>query len=426
MNARIVLVCFAVSLASCSTPDAAPDGGFLVDATFLDGTTPSDATAEDAGATDAGATDAGATDAGATDAGGRDDAGEPGTSCDGPGVSRGMPGSADLDRLPDGATRFFYAGPDELSSVRCNAIDDPQTLYYDVYTPAGSSDATVLYLHGGGYNVGNANFEPIADACRQLTALGTHCVSIEYRRGFTLDPSAVSGMDLTAEDAGRFREILEMARFDVLEAWDHLDAQAAALELPRRYVVVGESAGGSLASRVTLTNLARRHSILGTIIGFGTHEATEALAPEIDFPVVLQGGLLDGIQPAFENHIWFDDDMPIAKGLFDLAEELRDAGVPTRVYVNGQQGHGFGSYQSEDGTIEHYVEALAFFRAIARRQPADEFVEWRFQHDDCEAGIIAGTTRVPGTRYDPRQADLETGLSPADVGLLRGSPRPCR
>ena len=43
MNARIVLVCFAVSLASCSTPDAAPDGGFLVDATFLDGTTPSDA-----------------------------------------------------------------------------------------------------------------------------------------------------------------------------------------------------------------------------------------------------------------------------------------------------------------------------------------------------------------------------------------------
>ena len=414
---------FVLAVCSCASPGADPrDAG-------------PDARLDAAPLADGGPSDSGSTDAGeALDAAARDasvsldadtDGGDGGATCTGRGVSRGMPGSEDLNRMPDGAMRFYYAGTDELSSVRCNAIGDPQTLYYDLYSPSESSDATVLYLHGGGYNVGNANNESIADACRQLTSLGVHCASLEYRRGFTLDPSAVSGTDLSADDAARFRVILEMARRDVLDAWADLDARAAALGTPRQYVVIGESAGGSLASRVALTLTEPRPIVRGVIVGFGTHESTEPVVEDIDFPVVLQGGLLDPIQPAFDNHIWFDPDMPVAKGLFDLADELRGAGVPTRLYVNAQQGHGFGSYQGGDGTIQHYAESLAFFRAFARGEPVEEFTEWRFQNDDCDAGVVAGVTRESGVRYDPRQADLESGLSPAEVNMLRDRPRPC-
>lgn len=360
------------------------------------------------------------------------DAMEPDSSvdpCDGPGTSRGIPGDERLDRIEEGVTRVYYAGTDAETSQRCNAIGDAQVLYYDVYpapeTPVG---ATAIYIHGGGYNVGYANNGGIVDACNQLIEQGLHCVALEYRRGFTAGGDlSVTEVDLTPDDAAAFRAILAMAREDVLDAWDHVHDNATELGVPQRYVVMGESAGGSLASRVTLTNPDLDKDVLGAVVGFGTHESSEPVV-STGFPVVIQGGLFDETSPAYNAAIWFDEDMPIAKGLFNLRDELLEMGVPTRLYINGHQGHGFGDYMDDEGTIVHYPEALAFFRAVESGESPENFTEWQFVMDDCDQdpAVTAGDRiRTEGFRYDPRQADFESGLSPAEVIELRGPPTRC-
>lgn len=349
--------------------------------------------------------------------------------CDGPGVSRGMLGDPKLNNVPPGVTRVLYAGATPEDSQRCNALGDAQVLYYDVYpAPTTPAEITVIYLHGGGYNVGYANNGDIAQASQQLRDLGAQVISIEYRRGFTesegeeLPPARL--VDMTAEDAANFRVILEMAKQDVLDAWDHLHNRRTELGLPDRYVLIGESAGGSLVSRVTLTNAALDKNVLGVVAGFGTHEYNEPVV-STGFPVVIQGGLMDPISPVYSNHIWFDEDMPKAKGLFELRDELLGLNVPVRLYINGQQGHGFGSYR-ESGTILHYADSLQFFRDEFLGNSPESFTEWSFVQRDCdiEPNIQAGDRlRTPEFRYDPRQEQLRNGAHPDEVVTAFGQPQ---
>lgn len=413
-----------LSFAGCGTGNMPDDDAGSADAAMTDaGPTPDTGAGGDAGIDAQVVADGGPVDGGPGSDGGPD-AGE----CDGEGTSRGMLGDERLDRIAEGVTRVYYAGADAETSQRCNAVRDAQVLYYDVYpAPEAPIGATAIYIHGGGYNVGYANNGSISEACAQLIAEGLHCVAVEYRRGFVAGGDlSVTEVDLTPEDSAAFRVILEMARQDVVDAWDHLHADRA-LGLPPRYVVLGESAGGSLASRVTLTDPGLDKDVLGVVVGFGTHEDTEPVVSH-DFPVVIQGGLFDHISPAYSAPIWFDDDMPTAKGLFELRDELLGLGVPTRMYLNAHQGHGFGSYEDEAGTIVHYPEAIAFFREVQAGGTPENFTEWQFEFDDCdqEPVVRAGDRlRTPGFRYDPRQADFEEGLTPDAVRERRGRPARC-
>ncbi|MFK7992196.1 MAG: alpha/beta hydrolase [Sandaracinaceae bacterium] len=350
-----------------------------------------------------------------------------GTGCSGAGTSRGILGDPQLERLPAGATRVYYAGVDEATSQRCNALGDPQVLYYDLYpAPATPNGTTVLYLHGGGYNVGYANNGSISTMCEQLRSLGSHCVALEYRRGFVAGGDiAVTEVELTAEDAARFEITLEMALTDVLDAWAHLDARAGERGTPTDYIVMGESAGGSLASRMVLTRDEPK-SVVGAVIGFGTHRATERVVESVDFPVAVQGGLFDTTSPAYDNAIWFDADMPVARGLVDLYTELRAHGTPAFLYLNLHAGHGLAQYQEADGTALHYPEVIRWFLDARDGVPVESGIEHHYRYDDCEQAPprMAGD-RVRGNdglRYDPVMADLENGDHPEDVMARYGRP----
>ncbi len=343
------------------------------------------------------------------------------------GASVGQVDDPKVQQVPQDAIRYYYAGPDLASSVRTNALGDDQVLYYDVYPPTAPDLRVVaIYIHGGGYNVGYANNGGLEVNIDQLRAMGFWCVSPEYRRGWQGDGSGgASEADLTPAEAALFLEAVDLATEDVLDAWHHLHTVVRKdLGLGFRYMVAGESAGGSLASRITLTNPNLNRQVVGAIIGFGTHSDQE---PTVNhgFPVVIQGGLFDPIQPAYSNHQWFDADMPVGKGLFELYDELSQQGQPARLLISAQKGHGFGAYKNADGSAAHYAEAVQFFKDVYRGASPPNYIEYKFSRNDPLYPGISPGDRVndwdnPGFRYDPYQTDFENGLSPDQVIAIYG------
>jgi len=333
-----------------------------------------------------------------------------------------MPDDPRVLNVPEGAVRHLFAGETLQSSTRPNALGDRQVLFYDVYAPlAAPLEVTVLYIHGGGYNVGYANNASVVGACRALRELGAWCVSMEYRRGWHGQGNeAVSGQPITSLDRTRFEVALELARTDILDGWLHAHTIARTTHgFPGSYVVMGASAGGSLASRVTLTVPTSPAPVAGVVLGFGTHGAHEPVLRG-DLPVVIQGGLFDPIQPAFNAPVYFSPVMPEAKGLFSLFGELRERGAPVRLLLGAQDGHGYGSYALSGGGGDHYADALSFFAAVARGETPQSFVEYRFRRNDPRVpeagpGVRIRSTDRPGFRYDPYQAELEAGAHPDSV-----------
>jgi pimeloyl-ACP methyl ester carboxylesterase len=326
--------------------------------------------------------------------------------------------------VPEGASRFYYVGDDQESSVQTNAMGDAQVLYYDVYAPtqpAQSYARTVLFLHGGGYQGGYANDEKVVAQCRYFASLNQWCVSIEYRRGWLTQTGAISTLDLNNEDDQTLRQALEMAKTDVLHAWDHLSTTAAPqLDMPTEYLVVGTSAGGSIASRITLTHPELTHEVDGVIIGFGTHPVDEpVLSSRADIPVVLQGGMVDIVSPFYTNHAWFDPDVVMAKGMMNLYEELQSKNFHARFYLSAQQGHGFGFYGSPSFLPKHYGEALLYFAQVATGTAPDNYIEFGFALSDptvpVEAGERINTLDQPNFRYEPYQTSLEEGALPSSI-----------
>ena len=96
-----------------------------------------------------------------------------------------------------------------------------------------------------------------------------------------------------------------------------------------------------------------------------------------------------------------------------------------RLLINAQQGHGFGSY-SDAGVVLHYLDSLQFFRDVSTNTPVETYTEWSFVQRDCsfDPPLAPGTRlRTPGFRYDPRQAQLAAGATPAEVVDALGPPQ---
>lgn len=323
-----------------------------------------------------------------------------------------------MTTIPQGATRTFYAGQDAAASVHANVLGDGQVLYYDVYPPVGQpTGLTSLYIHGGALDIGYANSARSESTCRQLTELGTWCISIEYRRGFAgFIAAPESSIDVTPSQAARYRTAFNDARNDVAEAWFHADGMAETVGFPRRYVIVGEDSGARIASDLGLATSGLPYDIAGVVVASGTHDASRSLLGAVPFPVVLQSGLFDTVSPAFTGRLYLDNDMPQTVGARSLYDLLAANGSTVRLYLTAQEGHGFGSYRSGNGRIGFLADAFRLFTAeSAPDVPAA--IEYRFICSDANFGaagprVTVSTAQLPGFRYEPYESDMESGLSP--------------
>lgn len=317
--------------------------------------------------------------------------------------------------VPTGAQRFFYAGSDEASSLKTNGLGADQVVYYDLYAPAGIANGlTAIYLHDGAFDGGYANAPDAQAACRQLTSLGTWCVSVEYRRGFAGFATVPDGSrDLSPTQADRFRIALRDARNDALEALFHLDAAAVDLGVPQRYVLLGEGSGALLASDIALATPDLPYDFAGAALISGSHEAGKPLVGTPEFPVVIQSGLLDAVFPVYIGNLYLDDDMPIVVGARSLYDQLEAAGATVRLFLGAQDGHGAGLFRTGD-QIPLFNQTI---QLALDEGATGAFIEYRFRCDDANfgaatPGLTVSTATVASFRYEPYESDLQSGLTP--------------
>ena len=425
--------------------------------------------------------------------------------------SRGQIDDPRLKRKHPDAVRFYYASDnyapfievgllDESghnyndtvygradSSYRINALGDKQILYYDYFPPLiennENNKVCAIYIHGGGYTVGYAN-QGYESSIEPFRKLGFHVISIEYRRGWYVDGSHGPGNEgeLSPEEGARFMQAIEFALSDAQDAWSHMntDLEQHARGHSRKspfggynplYVFLGNSAGGSIVSRLTLTHeIPGDRRVLGVIVGFGTHSSEETVV-NLDVPTVIQGGLLDGLQPVYNNNIYFDKDGPKAKGIFNLYEEMNSGNARVRLKMSAQKGHGYGAYVNKVGGPDYLEEAISFFKECYAGSSPKNYQEFRFSYPTAVSPAYGGYPKIDdgndlnpgniyeqlgtgsgrkafavdnknyadgdrlyvngyeyghhpdygfikvdsGFRYEPIQTDLENGLKPSDI-----------
>lgn len=207
-------------------------------------------------------------------------------------------------------------------------------------------ERVILMLHGGGYVIGSARqYRPLSTRISQVTA--TPVVSVDYRM-----VPVVSSIQQTRADAfAAYRGLLDLGY------------------PPEAIIVLGDSAGGGLASYVTLQSLAS---------GLGRPAATLLLSPWVDMTdggpsrhsnrrteVFIGGDVLDRISRALvpdpaERAFWHNSplfapvdllrEMPptliqvsdvevLSDDGYDFAAKLRDVGVKTELQTFAGQGH---------------------------------------------------------------------------------------
>jgi len=410
-----------------------------------------------------------------------------------------------LDRIHSEAARFYYHNTDSsltyleqvldengqlywatvfgdrYQSIRDNALGDSQVLYYEYYPPLkknGNNKVAALYFHGGGYTVGYAN-QGYETEIKKMRELGFHVISTEYRRGWYGDGSSGPGgePELSEAEGTLFSEAVDLAFTDVQDAWDHINRRQPGHarylsgdfgfpSFAQWYLPYGFSAGGSIASRLALTHvIPPGRNVVGVLAGYGTHSVDE---PVINFhvPVFLQAGLFDATSPVYDNYIYFDEDAPTAKGLFNLYEEMDLGGGDVVLLVSAQDGHGRGAYNNAQGEPEYIGRAIDFFKAIYLGNAHTNYQEFKFKrnaifsssqgaiipiNDDGNLYEIIGpnvgysyvtsidlfdATKLfvdgfvydsqisvgSGFRYEPVQSDFEAGLRPSEVRTMYGLP----
>ncbi len=421
--------------------------------------------------------------------------------------SNGQLGDPKLDRIHSDAVRFYYHNTDTTvtyletvknengqsyqavvygnrsESVRQNALGDNQVLYYDYFPPltnnGNNNKVAALYFHGGGYTVGYAN-QGYDTELQEMRQKGFHVISVEYRRGWFGDGSSGPGgePELSAAEGVLFQQAVDFALTDVQDAWDHINTNQPGHarnisgsfgfnKFAQWYLVYGYSAGGSLASRLTLTHpIPSGRTVVGVIVGYGTHAVDEPVV-NFNIPVLLQAGLFDDTSPFYNNYIYFDDDAPTAKGMVNLYEELDAGGADAILLVSAQDGHGRGAYNNAQGEPEYIGRAITFFKDIYKGNTHTNYQEFKFKRNakytlaqgavieiDDDGGLYEqiGTSAgqydyvttidlfdpnklwvdgfvydslitVPaGFRYEPVQSDFEAGLKPSEVRQLYGLP----
>ncbi|PJE25233.1 MAG: alpha/beta hydrolase [Mycobacterium sp.] len=262
--------------------------------------------------------------------------------------------------------------PDDMPAMA--SITDaviPGSVPVRIYRPTGESNLPVLvYLHGGGLVMGtNHSFEPLARAL--AAACGAVVVAVEYRLAPENPPPAQFDDAYAATEwvAGNAREL-------------GVDAG--------RLVVIGDSAGGSLAAGVSLAARDRR-------------------GPAIFAQVLLYPGL--------------DRDMsvPSITSLGDAPMLARDDIDYMHALVDGDTGPPADPYQ----VPANATDLTGLPPAIVMTAGCDPIRDWgeRYATRLRDAGVQTASTRYPGMYHGflmRSEATARGRLAIAELGgLLR-------
>jgi len=229
------------------------------------------------------------------------------------------------------------------------ATKDGENLDLDIYLPNYDSDferATIIYVHGGGFQTGKRNSDDIQKFCKQLASYGYVVASISYRLtrkdkpgGFGCDCPAVD--KLTTFQAAV--EDLQDATFFLIENREQFGIN------PQKIILSGSSAGAE-----TVLNTAYQPpycygldsgpvSFAGVISMAGAIPDTTVIYDESAIPSMFFHGTDDNLVPyATAPHHYCDKDSPgylMLNGSYTIAQKLEKLGVPYWLHTTCGAAH---------------------------------------------------------------------------------------
>ena len=262
---------------------------------------------------------------------------------------------------------------------------------YNVIGDPSASAPIAFHIHGGGFDAGAANFESSAEeTCNTFRRAGFHCISLEYRRGWTtvsdvtmagllnenpralgfsdsllVDKLTISGSKpplLGSEYNDRFLQTAlggnSFAIGDLADAWDWVDKNIQTV-LPnaiKKYMIQGQSAGGSATAQLTYAHdgtnpiITRLQSkVIGSIVSYGSYTASADLNTtiqnrEINYPIIIQANGVDKLVPYRDNYLYFQPNIAISKGCWDQYEMLSGSNKNVYFYSTLLTNHGYGNW----------------------------------------------------------------------------------
>jgi acetyl esterase len=294
-------------------------------------------------------------------------AGQPGVEAAGPEAGRAM-------------YRAMAApnGPDAHPAVKTRNLEiagAEGSLKARLYTPEGANGAGLVFLHGGGFVIGDLDTHH--DLCNRLAASsGASVLAVDYR----LSPEH------------RFPAAHDDAVAATEWAFDH----AAEIGFdPDRIGVGGDSAGGNLAASVALSLKDKgRHPLKFQLLLYPvTQNGTEtpSLKALSEGFLLTKAGMdffhtslfgdtkeeanprvhllnrkdVAGVAPAFLATAGFD---PLKDEGRAYAERLKAAGVPVEFHEYGDMIHGFYNFAAVSSAVQPKIEeaGAAMRKALAR------------------------------------------------------------
>ncbi len=226
---------------------------------------------------------------------------------------------------------------------------DGENLDMDIYTPDYDPEierATIIYVHGGGFQTGTRNSEDIQKFCTDLAKYGYVVASVSYRLtrkgkegGFDCNCPAVDKLN-TFQAAV---EDVQDATFFLIQNREQYGIN------PQKIILAGSSAGAE-----TVLNTAYQPpycygldsgpvSYAGVISMAGAIPDTISVYDESAVPSLLFHGTDDNLVPyATAAHHYCDRNKPgylVLNGSYTIAEKLNKLNVPCWLYTVCGAGH---------------------------------------------------------------------------------------
>lgn len=250
--------------------------------------------------------------------------------------------------------RFDYAAPAQNAKGEC------QTRYMNYFVPSGKPKGLFFYFHGGGGDVGSADYTDILQSCADLCKKGYVVADIEYRRGWT----GSAPLDQWCEERDPHKE--SAANYDRSRISAHLSFEDAELAVRFAYqkakasygvlptYTSGTSFGGTLASYVGYgtPNLAREVNLKGVLNQYGGLSVQDPLYATV--PYYGAGGVLDDLVPFWEGPTFVSPDGEPIYGVGGLGEKLRSKGVDAFIAATCNMGHSRGAI-SESELVDDFL-----------------------------------------------------------------------
>ncbi len=213
---------------------------------------------------------------------------------------------------------------------------------------ANDKEATWVLLHGGGYRGGSVYGQDWAHvAMNVLVPLGYDVALVEYRTGWVVcDLDTPTIADFCASDSNKFRLAVEMATRDGRDAIRYLKRNAADLGIADSFYVAGSSAGGSMATYMSLLNapFADSMGIHGGYLGYGGYGFDRI--EHLDARYLLSHNPNDPIAPWKDGRLYRCSTMTRNIGYRSLYDSLVALGQQTALVSACKGGHGLSLGQN--------------------------------------------------------------------------------